>query len=334
MELRNKKILLFAPPFFNYDFEVKKKFLSYGAIVDLYDERPSSNIFIKAIIRIYSKSLSLYAARYFNKIITQNKSKNYDIVFIIKGEVITQQIIKRLRSSFPKAKLILYLWDSIRNYKEIKSCLPLFDRTLTFDINDSSEIESLIFRPLFYIDDYKKCAGKNTNEEIDLLFIGTVHSDRWQFLKEIKAQAESRDLHVHYYLFIQSPIIFFVRKIFDKRLSSLTYKDARFHPMSKAKIIELIKNTKVVVDIQHPKQTGLTMRTIEIIGARKKLLTTNHTIGNYDFFSKDNIALVDRKNPVLNFDFWSTKYTELPGDIYDKYSIDGWIEDVFSDLRK
>jgi len=334
MDVRNKRILLFAPPFFHYDLEVKKKLRSYGAIVDLYDERPSSNIFIKAIIRIYSKSLSTYAARYFNRIIARNKNKNYDIIFIIKGEVITQQIISKLRSSFPKAKLLLYLWDSIRNYKEIKSCLPLFDRTLTFDINDSLEIESLIFRPLFYIDDYKECALETSSKNIDLLFVGTVHSDRWQFLKDIKTQAESRKLNVYYYLYIQSPIIFFVRKIFDRRLSSLPYKDARFQALSKEKIIELIKNTKVVVDIQHPKQTGLTMRTIEIIGARRKLLTTNHTIGNYDFFSEDNIAIIDRKNPVLNFDFWSAKHTDLPDDIYDKYSIDGWMDDVFSNLRK
>ena len=329
MELRNKKILLFAPPFFNYDLEIKNKLLSYGANVDLYDERPSSNVFIKAIIRIYSKSLSFYAARYFNNIIAQNKNKNYDIVFILKGEVITRQIIERARSSYPNAKFILYLWDSIQNYKEIKSCLPLFDRTLTFDINDSLEIKSLIFRPLFYLDDYKDCGFDDTKKAIDLLFVGTVHSDRWIFLKEIKEQAEKQNLHLYYYLFIQSPIVFFARKIFDKRLRSLAFKDVRIHSIAKTKIIELLKSTKVVIDIQHPKQTGLTMRTIEIIGARKKLLTTNHTIVNYDFFSENNVAIIDRKHPELNLDFWTNEYTELSDEIYDKYSIDGWIKDVF-----
>lgn len=332
MDLRNKKILLFVPPFFNYDLEIKNKLLSYGAMVDLYDERPSSNIFIKAIIRIYSKSLSFYAAQYFKKIVAQNRNKKYDIVFILKGEVITRQIIGRVRSAFPEAKFILYLWDSIRNYKEIISCLPLFDRTLTFDSNDSLEMESLIFRPLFYLDDYKKCEFDETKKAIDLLFVGTIHSDRWVFLKEIKEQAEKYKLNVYYYLYIQSPIVFIARKIFDKRLRFLSFKDVRIHSISKTKIIELLKTTKVVIDIQHPKQTGLTMRTIEIIGARKKLLTTNHTIKDYDFYSENNVSIIDRKSPELNLDFWTDKYNELPGEIYDKYSIDGWIKDVFFEL--
>ena len=182
------------------------------------------------------------------------------------------------------------------------------------------------------MDDYKNCGEGIHHKEIDLLFIGTVHSDRWLFLKEIKKQAENHNFKVFYYLYIQSPIIFFVRKIFDKRLSSLPFKDIRFHSMPRKDVVELMKNTRAVVDIQHPKQTGLTMRTIEIIGARIKLITTNSTIKEYDCYSENNIAIIDRKSPILDFDFWTTDYVELLDDIYDKYSIDGWIKDVFSTL--
>ncbi len=332
MELKDKHILLFAPPFFNYDIEIKNKLLSFGAKVDLYDDRPSSNVFIKAIIRIYRRSLSFYSARYYTRIISRNKNKNYDIVFFIKGEALTQQVLSKFRSAFPNAKFILYLWDSILNYKELQSNLPLFDRTLTFDINDSQNIESLIFRPLFYLDDYKSCAEYNAKKEIDLLFIGTVHSDRWVFLKAIKNQAEKHGLNVYYYLYIQSPLVFIARKLFDRRLRTIPIKEIKLKSISKDSVIDLMKRTKVVIDIQHPKQTGLTMRTIEMIGAKKKLLTTNTSVRNYDFFSASNIAIIDRKAPEFNLEYWKNSYEELPKDIYEKYSIDGWFQDIFHNL--
>ena len=93
-----------------------------------------------------------------------------------------------------------------------------------------------------------------------------------------------------------------------------------------------MKRTKVVIDIQHPKQTGLTMRTIEMIGAKKKLLTTNTSVRNYDFFSASNIAIIDRKAPEFNLEYWKNSYEELPKDIYEKYSIDGWFQDIFHNL--
>jgi hypothetical protein len=332
MDLHQKKILLIAPSFFNYDLEIRNKLRSYGAIVDLYDDKPSTKVLIKALIRIYRKSITFYTARYFKRIIYDNKHKNYDVVFFVKGETLTRQILSEVKSAYPKAKFVLYLWDSIRNYKELRLNLPLFDRTLTFDIDDSLEIKSLIFRPLFYLDDYRECATDFKRKEIDLLFIGTVHSDRWVFLKDIKKQAEKHKLHVYYYPFIQSPIVFIVRKIFDPRLRSLPLKEVRFKPISKEKVIELIKKTEVVIDIQHPKQTGLTMRTIEMIGARKKLITSNPTIADYDFYSKNNVAIIDRKTPKIDPDFWSNGFVDLPDEIYNKYSIDGWIKDVFHTL--
>jgi hypothetical protein len=78
----DKKILLFAPEFFGYDKEIKKKLEAFGAEVDLYNERPSSNFFIKATIRVYKKLISYYTENYFNTIIKLNKG-NDTITFLL-----------------------------------------------------------------------------------------------------------------------------------------------------------------------------------------------------------------------------------------------------------
>lgn len=71
------------------------------------------------------------------------------------------------------------------------------------------------------------------------------------------------------------------------------------------------------------------MRTIETHGMRKKLITTNQNIKNYDFYDENNILIVDRKNPVIPYAFVESKYKMLPENIYDKYSLTYWIKTIF-----
>ncbi len=330
IDLSGKSILLFAPNFFGYDIEVKNKLLEYGANVDLYDERPSKNFLIKVIIRLDKRFIQKYANKYFERIILSNKDSNYDYIFIIKGEVFTPHIVRNLKVAFPAAKLILYLWDSIHNYKDIRNSLNLFDRKLTFDYDDSIAVDSLIFRPLFYLDDFVNCKDSATsNFKYDLLFVGTVHSDRWQFLEEVKKQAIKNNLNYCYYLYIQSPLIFIVRKIFDRKFRTIPLKDVRFRPIHKSKIIKLILVSSTILDIQHPKQTGLTIRTLEALGAGRKLITTNSSIKKYDLYSSQNIMILDRLRPSISTSFFKNNYDRISEVTYRKYSIGGWIEDVF-----
>lgn len=73
------------------------------------------------------------------------------------------------------------------------------------------------------------------------------------------------------------------------------------------------------------------MRTIEMLGGKKKLLTTNIEIMKYDFYNTDNILLLDRNNPKINVDFFGKEYKNLTDDIYKKYSINQWLKTIFKD---
>lgn len=332
IQFSGKRVLFFAPDFFGYDLEIKRNLEMKGAMVDLYEEKPSSVFFVKVIIRLNNRLLSGYIKRYFLSIIEHNGNKDYDYIFFIKGETLTVQILKKLKKCFPNAKTILYLWDSISNYKNITGTFHLFDRILTFDFNDAKNDSSLVFRPLFYLNDYAATSqeGYNSSDhENDLLFIGTVHSDRWMLLKKLREEALRNNLRVHYYLFVQSPIIFLTRKLFDRRFRSFTFKEVHFRPLPNNKAVELTRKSRAVIDIQHPKQTGLTMRTIEVLGSGRKLLTTNKSITDYDFYTPENVMVIDRLNPGISKEFLDAKYLAVDNEIYKKYSIDGWLSDVF-----
>jgi hypothetical protein len=335
MDLKGKKILLLAPDFFGYDLAIKEKLESFGASIFLYNERPSSNVFIKAIIRVKKDLIKFYSKRYFLEIINNHRSENFDYIFVIKGEVINKEILSFFKKQYKQATFILYMWDSIKNYNSTKEALPLYDHAFTFDKNDVEQYSEFKFRPLFFIDtfDASKYSQNYSNEQNDLLFIGTVHSDRWIVISKIIGQVQKLKLKFFYYPFIQSPLIFILRKIFDKKLMSLPFKDVKFHSLSKEKTANYILNSKIIIDIQHPNQTGLTMRTIEILGMRKKLITTNKIIEQYDFFNNNNILVVDREYPVLLEEFINLKYEEIDSNILIRYSLEGWIKEIFENLK-
>ena len=82
--------------------------------------------------------------------------------------------------------------------------------------------------------------------------------------------------------------------------------------------------------MEHSAQRGLTMRTIEMIGVGKKLITTNKGIRDYDFYNADNIYVIDRENPVVSEEFWTSSYKEISTEILNRYSIESFVKDIFS----
>lgn len=67
-----------------------------------------------------------------------------------------------------------------------------------------------------------------------------------------------------------------------------------------------------------------------MIGMNKKLITTNASIVNYDFYNKKNILIINRENPQIDISFFSTPYEKINPEIYKKYSLSSWILDVLS----
>ncbi|HBO74403.1 MAG TPA: lipopolysaccharide biosynthesis protein [Marinilabiliales bacterium] len=332
LDLRNKNILLIAPSFFSYDIEIKHKLESYGAIVNLYDDRPSNHSIIKGIIRVNRNLIKPLIEKYYNKIIKNSGSVNYDIIFFTKGESITIKALQMLTNKYRDAKFVLYLWDSIENNKNPK-IFNYFDRILSFDRQDCTNNTGFIFRPLFYIDYFKKIGEeKKQIFHFDFSFIGTVHSDRYFILKDIIKNCNNSETSFKVIMYLPSKLLFWFRKITEKRFSKVPYSDIEFNSIPFKEVTECFRFSKAIIDIQHPKQTGLTMRTIETLGAKKKLITTNKTVTEYDFYNSDNIHIMERDSPNIPLDFLISEYKELPDYIYKKYSIDGWINDCLGNI--
>ena len=64
-----------------------------------------------------------------------------------------------------------------------------------------------------------------------------------------------------------------------------------FHyvPINGEEMNQLFLNSRCILDSPQAGQLGLTIRVLEALGAKKKLITTNKDIKNYDFYKEENI---------------------------------------------
>ena len=322
--INGKYILLLYEKFFGYDVTVKKKLEESGAKVDLYDVRADINTVEKAILKFNDVLYLKKQRKFHSEIINKNAQKKYDFIFA--NNKVDIEVLKKYRKTFPDAKIILYLNDSVKNIKGVEKTFSYFDKVLTFDRSDAEKY-SIVFRPLFFSDLFTQKKNEKTPETTDICFVGTCHSDRLSIIKRIKEKYSSYNYFLYCYL--QSWFMYYYYRLTDSEYRTVKKDFFKYTAMPLSDVVNELAKSKAILDMQHPLQTGLTMRTVETIGMGKKIITTNTDIANYDFFDKNNILIIDRENPEIPEDFIYGQYKDLPDEIYEKYSISGWIKDVF-----
>lgn len=327
--LKGKRILLLYARFFGYDAIVKKKLEELGASVDLYDARANINSFEKALRKINDKFYFAKQRKFHESIRKQNDKKQYD--FIFSNDILDEEIIKEYKSRFPEAKLILYLDDSVKNMKSVEKTFYLFDRVMSFDKKDS-ENYGIGFRPLFYADVFAELRNTEITPTYDVSFVGTCHSDRLSIINQIKDSQPS--LRYYFFCYLQSWFMYYYHYLRDAEYRKVPKNFFQFNSLPMGIVADIMHKSRAILDIQHPAQTGLTMRTIETLGIGRKLITTNADIANYDFFDKENILIIDRKNPVIPNSFIESEINGLPQQIYEKYSLNGWIKEIFDESEE
>ncbi len=328
-EFKNKRILFVSPPFFNYYKYISDELTSMGAIVHYYDERNHPSSVEKIIYRTVPQMLISKVRNYYSGIIEKEKDFHPDYVLFNSPESVDELSIKRMRQAFPEAKFILYMWDSLEN-KNAKNVYQFFDRIFSFDQNDCRKYH-MTFRPLFYIKTMQ--AQRVDSYKYDFSFVGTIHSDRAEILYKLKQYCDEHGLTYYYYLYIPGNLLYTLRKATDGYVRKLE-KYIHLEPTDKKTIAEISENTRCVIDINHPKQTGLTMRTIEMLGLHQKILTTNQNVKDYDFYEPGNQLVISRDEIKIDKDLLAKPYTDVPEDVYEKYSIHSFVMDIFSENEK
>lgn len=248
------------------------------------------------------------------------KSNFYDLVLVFSIEYFNEKTLRSLKSI--SKKMIGYQWDGLGRTPEIFDRIKYFDKFYTFDPKDVDN-KTIFFATNFYLDvpeiDIKI---NNSPIESDLLYIGTATGDR---LEKIKALIfEMRGLKKIFKVILLSyDDVAALRKQYP-------YEEITFitKSMSYKETLNEVLKTKAILDLKLSVHDGLSFRFFEGMKYRKKIITDNVTVKDYDFYSPDNIHFLENINENLA-NFLNKDYVEIDPNVYKKYRFSNWINYIF-----
>lgn len=325
--LKGKHILFISPSFFNYEKALVNAMEENGAQVDFFDERPSNSFWTKGLVRVNPNLIEKKIENYYQQILNQARIKTYDYFLLIKGESIPYSFLEAFTKEQAQAKRIFYMYDSFAEYPKFEKLLPYFHKNISFEYRDTKAY-NLQFRPLFYLEDYEQ-EPREREKEYDFCFIGSAHTDRYLVGEKLRKEAEKLNLKAFLYYYAPSKMMFYLKRLFDKNLKAFDVKKLSYEKLSHSDILEIYAQSKAVLDINKPFQFGLSMRSFEALVSGNKLITTNHEIKEYEFYSPERILVIDREKPVLEAAFFESEFIPLTSEEKSYLSINQWLEDVF-----
>ena len=320
--------LFIAASFFGYAKEIGSVLKKRGRGVMWFEDRPRIDNLTKAKIRLAPQLMERSADSYFADIVRHASEHPIRDVFVIKAEAMSIKSLSLMRESFPKARFTLYFWDSYRNMPANSSAkVDLFDRTFSFDPIDVSKDGRLSYRPLFFLNEYSTLAS--LEQDIDVLFVGTLHTDRYEVLRNVE-HCIPKHLSFRNILYVRSRALFGLQGLANPGIWIHPSKADEFiyKPLGKEAMVKLVARSRTVIDIERDVQAGYTMRTLEMLGARKKLITTNPRVSQADFYDSQNIVVIDRKNPRIDPEFFEYPYRIPSAEIVRRYSIESWLDEL------
>lgn len=282
------------------------------------------------------KNFSAKVTNTFSKVFLQKNIKNekrqefileelkklgpQDQILVINPELITKKFhleIKKYTSRY-----IAYLYDSLARCP-IGDLKNLFDEIYSFDSKDASKYRFTKVNNYNYL----KTSSNSHKPDYDLVYLAS-YDERLKNLYNITERLESLGLTYQY--------IIVGKKTWKKNLLKLVSfsgnnisKKYQTRRVSQKNIPQFYEKGKVLLDLVRENQTGLSFRIFEAMALKKKIITNNKMVREYDFYKPENILIVDNNLEAITKEFFETSYVKLEDDIYRKYTLDHWVEIVF-----
>ena len=328
------RILLAAPSFFGYRQKASDELVRQGHDVDCIDDRPSEGVAFKSLGRISYRFVDGLIEAYARRVCEQVRDGAYNQFLYMGGMSFCfnrEQFARICEAGKARGtRFVAYLWDALSNCQRFAECADLFDEVMSFEPGDC-ESGMISLRPLFYGDAYQGLSvGDEASFDYDACFIGSVHQpSKFEAVSSICQSLRESGLRVFTYYYMPSKSVEMLRKATDPVYRGVSFEH---EPISAEQVSDIYARSVAIIDSPQANQRGLTMRTLETLGARRKLITANADVRNYDFFEYGNVAVWDESRGI-DAAFFSEPYHELPKEIYDGYSIASFVRSLVGEGR-
>jgi len=199
----------------------------------------------------------------------------------------------------------------------------------SFDYIDCESDAGLEILPLFYTDQFFG-RGEREPEKTEVAFVGTLHSGRYAAIESLFGQFSA--VMTYYYC----PAIWFylISRFITREYAGIPLGDVSFQKLSRDGVAAIFRDSRAVIDIQRKGQSGLTMRTFEVLASGSALVTTNIHITRLPKALRDralyveDLSDVNSANNVRRF-LESIDKFPLDRDAMSDFSVEAWARRLF-----
>lgn len=210
---------------------------------------------------------------------------------------------------------ITYFYDSSNRFSIDYLLKGIFDTIYTFDLDDSKKYNLKHITNYIYLD--KKELDSTKKYTTDLFNIASI-DERLTLLNKIANQCEQLKINFKFIIVgKKKPQNIHPHIVFSKKNKFID------------EVITELDEAKVFLDLIRKNQNGLSFRIFEALAYQKKIITSNTSIQEYDFYNPNNILVIDEKEPEIPIAFFESPYQPLPEELYHKYTIENWVSTVF-----
>ncbi len=224
--------------------------------------------------------------------------KNYKVV-VLSENYYNYDVSRYIKQVNPDCKVILFFWNKLvfdSYFKVIED--PNLDEIYTFD---EEEAEKYHFKhnSTYYS---KKVKLPKNNIENDVVFLGRA-KDREKDIRDLEKKLRKKKIKTDF-------------KIITDEKDIIGYKD----------YLEMVSKAKCLLDFNAYNQRGLALRVMEGLFFKKKVITTNKYVKEYDFYNKNNFFIIGEDDWKEIKNFINSDYEEVDQKIIDYYDFEQWIK--------
>jgi hypothetical protein len=265
------------------------------------------NFFLKLFLKKNIKQIELKKF-IFNQLLPLGKQ---DIILVIRPDLIyrdTHLEIKKHTSEY-----VCYLYDSCTRFNIKNLTKGIFERIYSFDIEDVEKFGFIALTNFIFLK--KKEIKKSFKNPVFLIMS---LDERLTVLNLVVEKLSS--------LGIDSKCIVVSPKQPESLHPSIEYLKENKNSIE---VQDLMNESEIFIDLIRKNHNGLSFRIFEALAMQRKIITTNQSIKNYDFYNPNNILIIDENNIKINKSFFETSYQPLKDEIYYKYTIQNWVKTMF-----
>lgn len=234
-----------------------------------------------------------------------------DKILVIRPDRIRKKThfkIKQLTNQY-----IAYIYDSSNRFSIKHLLKEIFDNVFTFDIDDAKKYNLRHISNYIYLP--KKEIEKNF--KTDLFMISSI-DERLPMLNKIAKYCSENNIITQFIVVgkkkptvLEESIYYTKENIFFKEIENN------------------LANAKIFLDLIRNNQNGLSFRIFEALAYQRKIITTNASVKEYDFYSENNILVLTEDTIYKIKDFIDSEFVPIDNAVYYKFTIENWVNTVF-----